>query len=56
LRPITRWSWIENPKRLGRLGDFLRHLDVVARWLGIAGWMVVQQATVRPTALILLDF
>ena len=43
-------------ERLGGGADLLGHLDVVARRLGIVGRVVVQQATVRPTALILLDF
>ena len=45
-----------NAQRLGRGPDLTRHLDVVARGLGIAAWMVVQEATVRSTALISHSF
>jgi hypothetical protein len=45
-----------NAQRIGRLPDLARHLDVVARWLGIATWMIVQEPNVRLTALISLYF
>jgi hypothetical protein len=36
-----------NPQRFGGLADLLRHLDVVARGLGVARRMVVQQRSMR---------
>ena len=43
-------------ERSGGLGDLLGHFDVVARRLGVATGMVVQQATAQLTVLISLDF
>jgi hypothetical protein len=40
-----------NAQRLRRRLDLARHLDVVARRFRIATWMVVDKATVWPTAL-----
>ena len=39
-------------ERSGGLGDFLGHLDVIARGFGVSTGMVVQQRSVRHTTLI----
>jgi hypothetical protein len=45
-----------NAERLGCRFDLARHLDVVARRLGVATGMIVQEATARSTALISHNF
>ena len=45
-----------NPERARNLDDRPGHVDIGARWCRVAGGMVVQQTTLRATAVISFVF